>query len=121
MAIKIEKLEREFHYNGLVLADVPGQSPEDVRSIYSAAYPEITAAVIEGPERKGEKLVYTFKRAVGTKGATLDVRFQHIDGLDYVNVVPEGTPGSFLVRLKKALGPRIERLGQLIDKYLFAC
>ncbi len=120
MAINIEKLEREFHYNGLVLPDVPGQSPEDVRSIYAAAYPEITSAVIEGPERKGEKLVYTFKRAVGTKGGTLEFRFQQIDGLDYVKVVPEGTPGPLLMRLKRALGPQMDRLGKVIDKYLFA-
>ncbi len=120
MAIKIEKLEREFHYNGLVLADVPGQSPEDVQSIYSAAYPEITAAVIEGPERKGDKLVYTFKRAVGTKGATPEFTFQSIDGLHYVKVVPEGTPGSRLMRFKETLQVKIDKLGELIDKYLLA-
>ena len=120
MAIQVEKLQREFHYNGLTLPDVPGQSPEDVRSIYAAAYPEITSAVIEGPERKGDKLVYTFKRAVGTKGGTLEVWLQQVDGLEYVKVVPEGTQDPLLKRLKKAIGPRIDRLGEIIDKYLFA-
>ncbi len=67
--MKIEQLAREFHYNGLSLPDPGAQhTPEQVRDMYSAAYPEITTAAIEGPEKKGDKLVYTFKRAVGTKG-----------------------------------------------------
>ena len=69
MAIKTQALERSFTYNGMALPDPgPHLSPEQVRDIYSAAYPEITTAAIEGPEQKGNKLVYTFRRAVGTKG-----------------------------------------------------
>lgn len=69
MAITVEKLERSFSYNGVTLPDPgPELSPELVRDVYSATYPEITTASIEGPERKGDKLVYTFRRAVGTKG-----------------------------------------------------
>ena len=83
-------------------------------------FAEITSAGIEGPERKGDKLVYTFKRAVGTKGGTPEFTFQNIDGLQYVKVVPDGTPGSRLMRLKEMLQVKIDQLGELIDKYLFA-
>lgn len=70
MTITVQKLLRSFAYNGITLPD-PGSelSPEQVRDVYSATYPEITAASIEGPEQKGERLIYTFRRAVGTKGA----------------------------------------------------
>ena len=70
MTITVQKLLRSFAYNGIILPD-PGSelSPEQVRDVYSATYPEITTASIEGPEQKGERLIYTFRRAVGTKGA----------------------------------------------------
>ncbi len=42
MSIKVETLVREFQYNGLSLPDPsPNQTPDQVRDIYSAAYPEI--------------------------------------------------------------------------------
>lgn len=119
--MKIEQLAREFHYNGLSLPD-PGahHTPEQVRDMYSAAYPEITTAAIEGPEKKGDKLVYTFKRAVGTKGATLEVCPEEADGLTYIKVMPNGFEDPVFKRLAKALKPRIDKFGELIDKYLFA-
>jgi PRTRC genetic system protein C len=48
----------------------PGKllSLEEVRDVYSAAYPELVSASIEGPEKRGDNLVYTFKKGVGTKG-----------------------------------------------------
>ena len=67
----IQNLTREFRYNGVVLAD-PNQSftlPQ-VRDFYANVYPEITSADIEGPQQAGAKVVYTFRRAVGTKGAS---------------------------------------------------
>lgn len=66
--MKIEVAERSFQYNGVTLTD-PGaaMSPEQVRDFYSAMYPEITTATIEGPEERSGKLLYTFRRAVGTK------------------------------------------------------
>lgn len=66
----IQNLTREFRYNGVVLAD-PNQAftlPQ-VRDFYANVYPEITSADIEGPEQVGAKAIYTFRRAVGTKGA----------------------------------------------------
>ena len=67
--MKAEKLEREFSYNGLRLADPnPNLTVEEVRNLYAAAYPEITTAAIEGPEAVGNKLIYRFSRSIGTKG-----------------------------------------------------
>jgi PRTRC genetic system protein C len=66
----IQNLQREFRYNGVALAD-PNQAftlPQ-VRDFYANVYPEITSADIEGPEQVGAKVIYTFRRAVGTKGA----------------------------------------------------
>lgn len=68
--MKIETATREFLYNGVALKDPnPSHSLEQVREFYSAIYPEILSAAIEGPTSKGAVLVYEFRRAVGTKGA----------------------------------------------------
>jgi PRTRC genetic system protein C len=66
----IQNLIREFRYNGVALAD-PGAllSLEQVRDFYASVYPEILSADIEGPQQVGAKAIYTFRRAVGTKGA----------------------------------------------------
>lgn len=62
-------LEREFRYNAVRLADpAPSMSLPQVRDFYSNVHPELTSADIEGPELVGGKHVYTFRRAVGTKG-----------------------------------------------------
>ena len=67
--MRIEKLEREFHYCGIVLPELDSTLDlESIRSAYSATYPEITTATVSGPEVIGNKLVYTLSRAVGTKG-----------------------------------------------------
>jgi PRTRC genetic system protein C len=65
----IQNLQREFNYNGVALADPsPTLSLPQVRDFYANVYPEITSADIEGPKQVGAKVVYTFRRAVGTKG-----------------------------------------------------
>ncbi len=67
--MKVQALKRKFNYNGVDLPDPgPDLSPEQVREVFSANFPEITSAAIEGPEQKGGALVYTFRRAAGTKG-----------------------------------------------------
>ncbi|WP_186058892.1 PRTRC system protein C [Burkholderia gladioli] len=67
--MKIEPLAREFAYNGAKLADpAPAFTVQQVRDFYSQTYPELTNADIEGPAVKGNRNVYTFRRAVGTKG-----------------------------------------------------
>lgn len=73
--------QRIFRYNSIELEDPgPQHDPVDVRNLYSATYPEIVSAAIEGPEKDGDKVVYTFRRAVGTKGAapTLRARLESI-------------------------------------------
>ena len=69
MAIQVTSLERSFSYNGVSLPD-PGAALtlEQVRDVYSAAFPEIVSASIEGPEQKNGKLLYVFRKAVGSKG-----------------------------------------------------
>ena len=67
--MKIAQLIREFSYNGMTLLD-PGLafSPDDVKDVYSAQYPELTTATVDGPEITGETARYTFVRAAGAKG-----------------------------------------------------
>ena len=68
MAIEITEVKRRFRYNGVTLPDVAGLSNQQVRDLYSASFPELTSAEVEGPVRKGDKLVFEFRRAAGTKG-----------------------------------------------------
>jgi PRTRC genetic system protein C len=66
--MKVELLKRTFSYNGVNLVDPdPVMTPEAVRDFYSAMYPEITTAVVEGPEDRNGKLAYSFRKSVGTK------------------------------------------------------
>jgi len=67
--MNVEKLVREFNYNGIRLPDPNVEiSIEEVRNLYATAYPDITTAAIEGPEAVGNKLIYRFSRSIGTKG-----------------------------------------------------
>ncbi len=66
------QLTREFRYNGVRLADPsPNFTLEQVRDFYANTYPEILNAEIDGPAIEGEQQVYSFRRAVGTKGNEL--------------------------------------------------
>jgi PRTRC genetic system protein C len=62
-------ISREFSWNGVKIPD-PGRhlSPEEVRAVLATVYPDIATATITGPEAVGEKLVYRFVAAIGTKG-----------------------------------------------------
>jgi len=65
----IERTPRLFRYSGLSLPDPDCRlDVESVRSLYAATYPEITTAALAGPEAVDGKLVYTFTKAIGTKG-----------------------------------------------------
>jgi PRTRC genetic system protein C len=69
MSIEVKPIERRFLYNGITLPDVPGLEPKAVRELYSAQYPELLSAEIEaGPIENGVQ-EFTFRKAVGTKGA----------------------------------------------------
>lgn len=65
----MKRLGRKFSYNNLELEDIPGLTPEEVMVEYSNVYPELTQAVVEGPEYTEDAQVFTFRRAVGTKGS----------------------------------------------------
>lgn len=68
--MEILKAVREFRYNSVVLPDPdPNLTIEQVRDTFAALYPEIVNADVEGPETAGAKMIYTFRRAVGTKGS----------------------------------------------------
>jgi PRTRC genetic system protein C len=67
--LQASPLTRCFAYLSLKLPDPDSKlNIEEVRSFYSTLYPDLATASITGPEVVGDKLVYTFSRAIGTKG-----------------------------------------------------
>jgi PRTRC genetic system protein C len=70
MSIAIQEIKRVFRYNGISLPDVPGLDPREVRDLYSAQYPELISAEIEAGEVRDGTQEFTFRKAVGTKGAS---------------------------------------------------
>ncbi|MDR0634135.1 MAG: PRTRC system protein C [Azoarcus sp.] len=72
MSIEVKEIKRVFRYNGIELPDIPGLTPQAVRDVYSAQYPELISAEVEAGEVAGGVQEYTFRKAVGTKGGTAD-------------------------------------------------
>ena len=70
MSIEVNEIQRRFRYNGILLPDVPGLEPREVRDLYSAQYPELVSAEVEPGEVRDGAQEFTFRKAVGTKGAT---------------------------------------------------
>ena len=69
MALTVTPMSRIFHFNGIRLPDPnPDMTVEEVKAMYAAQYPELTTAVVNGPEAVGDKMRYTFERAIGSKG-----------------------------------------------------
>ena len=67
--MKIDIVAREFVYHGTTFGDPnPKLSIEEVRSFYANQFPELTTATITGPETVGDRLRYSFERAIGSKG-----------------------------------------------------
>jgi PRTRC genetic system protein C len=67
----IETMTREFRYDNLRLPDPNKKlSIEEVRTAFSATYPEIATASVTGPEAVGNKLVYYFTKAIEIRGAS---------------------------------------------------
>ena len=126
MALQIEKLIREFRYNSVVLPDPNNTfTLEQVRDFYSTVYPEIISADIEGPEQLGAKSVYTFRRAVGTKGCDLTRMIRNVGALLHANWL-DNEDAEFIKELQAALGRNEvtyidhearERLQTLHDKH----
>ncbi|TGP40247.1 PRTRC system protein C [bacterium M00.F.Ca.ET.228.01.1.1] len=70
MSIAIAAVIREFAYNGMTLLDPgPAFTPDQVRDLFTAQYPELTTAAVDGPEISGNVMRYTFVRAAGAKGS----------------------------------------------------
>lgn len=68
-AIEIVGAKRVFNYNGVQLPDpCETMSPEQVRDLYSATYPEIMNATVDGPKFGGDVITFDFVRAVRDKG-----------------------------------------------------
>lgn len=70
MSIDISAIRRTFNYQGIMLPDVAGLSPREVRDLYSAQYPELVSAEVEAGEVINGVQEWTFRKAVGVKGAT---------------------------------------------------
>ena len=69
MALTVTKMSRVFQFQGIRLPDPnPEMSVEEVKALYAAQYPELATAVVNGPETAGDKMRYTFERAIGSKG-----------------------------------------------------
>ena len=65
----ITRMRRCFEFQGIRLPDPnPAMTVEQVRGIFATQYPEIATAALTGPETVGDKCVYRFERAIGTKG-----------------------------------------------------
>ena len=65
----IKPMKRCFEFQGIRLPDPnPSMTVEQVRNIFATQYPEIATAALTGPESVGDKCVYRFERAIGTKG-----------------------------------------------------
>lgn len=68
MSLNVQVIEREFVYEGTVLDDPDSSmSPAEVKEFYAGIYPQLTQSVIE-EKIDGTKVIYTFRKAVGTKG-----------------------------------------------------
>ncbi len=69
MALSISKMTRTFQFLGVRLPDPnPSMTVDEVKALYTAQYPELATAVVNGPEAIGDKMRYTFERAIGSKG-----------------------------------------------------
>ena len=69
MALSVTIMTRVFQFNGIRLPDPnPAMSVDEVKALYAAQYPELATAAVNGPEAAGDKMRYTFERAIGSKG-----------------------------------------------------
>lgn len=109
------QLTREFRYNGVNLADPsPAFTLEQVRDLYANTYPEILNADIDGPTVEGTQQVYTFRRAVGTKGNDLAALREQI-AADAIG----GKPRTKLVPAKHLNHPVAMLLRQTTQRYRY--
>ena len=68
-----EQLPRRYEFNGMKISELPGgrdryPTIQDVKKALAVTYNDLTTASVEGPEVKDGYELYTFKKAIGTKG-----------------------------------------------------
>lgn len=73
MALEKKQLKREFVIESkgvkTTLPDPdPNMSTDQVMTFYSNTYPELVTSNCHGPAYQNDKMVFTFKTTVGTKG-----------------------------------------------------
>lgn len=69
MALQAQAIERRFVYAGMPLPDPSStMSPAEVLQLWSATYPELLNAAVEGPTVEGAVHTYSFVKAVRDKG-----------------------------------------------------
>lgn len=69
MTTGINAVQRVFTYAGIALPDPDASlTPEQVKEYYTAIYPELLNAAVEGGDFDGTSLSYSFRRGTGTKG-----------------------------------------------------
>lgn len=106
MSITVTPIVRTFTYNGILLPDVPGLSPREVRDLYSAQYPELVSAEVEAGEIANGRQDFSFRKAVGTKGAGEAPAAPRLAALlARVQPVQPG-PASATAKLSRALSQR---------------
>lgn len=89
--MQTQELIREFKHGSVTLADPnPAFTLEQVREFYAIIYPELLNADIEGPELRGNRQIYTFRRAVGTKGSTISEAIANLKR--HGTIASPGTP-----------------------------
>ena len=100
MTLNIRPVVRVFRYGALELEDPDTTfTAEEVKDFWGDVYPELTQAVIEGPDYKDDRAEYTFRRAVGTKGGKPEgkAKEEMADALqlmdDIARIVALETPG----------------------------
>jgi PRTRC genetic system protein C len=71
MALDVSTAVRIFviDKSGIEIPDPdPNMSIENVMTLYSGMYPELTTATVHGPEYRNDNVIYRFKSVIGTKG-----------------------------------------------------
>lgn len=102
--MKVVSLQRVFLYNGLELADPdPSRSPAQVKDFYSAMYPELATAEVEGPDTK-DRLEYKFKRSAGVKGRSAS-KEEAVPFAQRLAALAQGQPDPMSARERQVASP----------------
>ena len=101
MSIAVTPIIRTFTYNGILLPDVPGLSPREVRDLYSAQYPELVSAEVEAawltvyraPEQYWD-LYQLGEKLTDIEDAFRLWRFRHVTTVERIIGFKRGTGGT---------------------------